>query len=84
MLAIFYLVLYGDFLTGGFTAVWRWLARHEGLLALAASTPFFAAMLVGRASAKKARRRRAEAARAAELESPAPQGPTEPLPPVRK
>lgn len=63
MLALFYAILYGDFLTGAFAAAWRWLSRHQVVMALAASTPFFAALLVGRASAQKARRKRLAAAR---------------------
>jgi hypothetical protein len=62
-LALFYLILELDSLTVVFTAAWRWLSRHQVIMALAASTPFFAALLVGRASAKKARRRREREAR---------------------
>ena len=65
MLALFYAVLYGDFLTGSFRATWEWLARHPAILALTASTPFFAALLVGRASSARAKRKRAQAAEAA-------------------
>ncbi len=69
MLAIFFGVLYGDFLTGAFATSWRWLSRHKVVMVLAASTPFFAALLVGRASAAKAKRKRlAEARRRAEEE----------------
>lgn len=64
MLALFYGVLYGDFLTGAFAASWRWLSRHQVIMALAASAPFFAALLVGRASAQRAKRRRAAEAAA--------------------
>lgn len=63
MLALFYGVLYGDFLTGAFTSAWQWLSRHQVIMALAASTPFFAALLVGRASAQKAKRKRLAQAR---------------------
>jgi hypothetical protein len=63
MLLLFYGVLYGDFLTGAFSATWRWLSRHQVVMALAASTPFFAALLVGRASSQKAKRKRLAAAR---------------------
>lgn len=63
MLLLFYGVLYGDFLTGGFGATWRWLSRHQVVMALAASTPFFAALLVGRASSQKAKRKRLAQAR---------------------
>ena len=58
MLALFYLVLVGDFLTGSFLAAWHWLSGHQVIMALAASTPFFAALLVGRASSQKAKRKR--------------------------
>ena len=61
MLALFYAVLYGDFLTGSFRAAWEWLARHPVILALTASAPFFAALLVGRASSARAKRKRAQA-----------------------
>jgi uncharacterized membrane protein len=67
---IFVLVLYGDFTTGFFASAWRWLSNHQVVMVLAASTPFFAALLVGRASAKKAKRRRmAEAKKRAEEEA---------------
>jgi MFS family permease len=72
MLAIFFAVLYGDFLTGAFAASWRWLSNHQVVLVLAASTPFFAALLVGRASSRKAKRKRlAEARRVADEEAAA-------------
>lgn len=65
-LALFFAVLYGDASTGVFAAVWAWFSDHQALMALTAATPFFAALLVGRASAAKAKRRRlAEARRAA-------------------
>jgi len=71
MLVIFYVVLYGDFLTGGFAGAWRWLSRHQVILVLAASAPFFAALLVGRASSAKAKRKRlAEARRRAREDGP--------------
>jgi hypothetical protein len=70
MLALFFGVLYGDFLTDGFAAAWAWFSDHQVIMALAASTPFFAALLVGRASAAKARRKRlAEATRKAAEEA---------------
>ncbi|RMH41896.1 MAG: hypothetical protein D6689_09810 [Deltaproteobacteria bacterium] len=70
MLALFFAVLHADAATGWFRATWRWFSDHEVLMALAASTPFFAALLVGRASAAKARRKRlAEARRKAEAEA---------------
>jgi hypothetical protein len=72
MLLLFFAVLYGDFLTGAFAAAWDWFSDHQVLMVLAASTPFFAALLVGRASAAKAKRKRlAEAKRAAEAEAAA-------------
>jgi hypothetical protein len=55
---LFILVLELDSITVVFQGAWRWLSRHEVITALAASTPFFAALLVGRASAQRARRRR--------------------------
>lgn len=64
MLALFYLILYGDFLTSSFRATWTWLQKHPVLLALAASTPFFASLLVGRASSKRAKQKRLAAAKA--------------------
>jgi hypothetical protein len=70
MLALFFAVLYGDFLTAGFAAAWRWFSSHQVLMVLAASTPFFAALLVGRASAAKAKRKRlAEACRQADADA---------------
>ena len=57
MLGIFFFVLYGDFMTDAFAAVWSWLARHLVITALAAASPFFAAILVGRASARWGTRR---------------------------
>jgi len=63
MLALFFVVLYGDGLTGVFTATWRWFSDHQVLMALAASTPFFAALLVGRASSARAKRKRLAQAR---------------------
>ena len=60
---LFVLVLELDALTVVFASTWRWLSRHEVILVLAASMPFFAALLVGRASAQKARRRRQREAR---------------------
>ena len=70
MLILFGLVLYGDFATDFFQGAWRWLSKHQVVMVLAASTPFFAALLVGRASAKKAKRRRmAEAKKRAEEEA---------------
>jgi hypothetical protein len=72
VLLLFYGVLYGDFLTRAFAASWRWLSRHQVIMVLAASTPFFAALLVGRASAQKAKRKRlAEAKRRADEEAAA-------------
>ncbi len=69
MLGIFYAVLYGDFLTGVFVSAWEWLAARPLLMALCASLPFFAALLVGRASSAKAKRkRRLEAERRAREE----------------
>jgi hypothetical protein len=56
--ALFILVLELDSITVVFQASWRWLSRHEVITAIAASTPFFAALLVGRASAQRARRKR--------------------------
>ena len=64
MLGLFALVLYGDFMSDTFAATWRWFSDHEVVMALAASTPFFAALLVGRASSAKAKRKRLAAARA--------------------
>src|SRR5262245_39406744 len=58
MLAIFYLVMFGEFLNRPFHGTLNWFLRHETLMVLAASTPFFASLLVGWASSKKARRRR--------------------------
>jgi hypothetical protein len=70
MLALFFLILYGDFATGWFAATWDWFSDHQVLMALAASTPFFAALLVGRASSAKAKRKRlAEAKRLAQDEA---------------
>src|SRR5262245_30465866 len=37
MLLLFYGVLYGDFLTNAFATSWRWLSRHQVVMALAAS-----------------------------------------------
>jgi hypothetical protein len=72
MLALFFGVLHADFLTGAFAATWSWFSDHQVMMALAASTPFFAALLVGRASAAKAKRKRlAEARRKAEQEAAA-------------
>jgi len=66
MLLLFFAILYGDFTTGAFRATWNWFSNHQVLMALAASTPFFAALLVGRASSAKAKRKRlAEAKRQA-------------------
>ena len=61
--ALFVLVLELDALTVVFASSWRWLSRHEVILVLAASMPFFAALLVGRASSQKAKRRREREAR---------------------
>lgn len=58
MLGLFFLVLYGDFLTNTFEAVWVWFWNHQVIMALTAAMPFFAAMLVGRASSAKAKRKR--------------------------
>lgn len=70
MLIIFFLVLYGDFTTGVFASTWSWFSDHQVLMVLAASTPFFAAFLVGRASSARAKRRRlAEAKHKAALEA---------------
>jgi len=58
MLLIFFLILYGDFTTGAFASTWDWFSDHQVLMVFAASTPFFAAFLVGRASSAKAKRKR--------------------------
>ena len=57
-LALFYAILYADFTTGAFESTWHWLTNHQVILALAASSPFVAALLVGRASSAKAKRKR--------------------------
>lgn len=62
---LFVLILELDSLTVVFAGAWKWLSNHQVIMALAASTPFFAALLVGRASAQKARRRREREAREA-------------------
>jgi len=58
MLGLFFAILYGDASTGAFAAVWAWFSDHQVAMALVASTPFFAALLVGRASSAKAKRKR--------------------------
>lgn len=58
MLVLFFAVLYGDFMSEAFAATWSWFSDHQVVMALAASTPFFAALLVGRASSAKAKRKR--------------------------
>jgi hypothetical protein len=69
-LLLFFLILYGDATTRVFASTWDWFSDHQVLMALAASTPFFAALLVGRASAAKAKRKRlAEARRLADEEA---------------
>ncbi len=70
MLILFFLILYGDFLTSAFASSWSWFSDHQVLMVLAASTPFFAAFLVGRASSARAKRKRlAEAKHKAALEA---------------
>ena len=62
---LFVAILELDSLTGFFQVAWKWLSNHQVIMVLAASTPFFAALLVGRASAQKAKRRREREAREA-------------------
>jgi hypothetical protein len=62
---LFGLILELDSLTVVFAVAWKWLSNHQVIMALAASTPFFAALLVGRASSQKAKRRREREAREA-------------------
>jgi len=71
MLGLFFAILYGDFLSGAFTAAWSWFSDHQVIMALAASTPFFAALLVGRASSAKAKRKRMAEAKAKAAEEAA-------------
>jgi hypothetical protein len=80
--ALFFGILYADFLSGGFRATLSFFERHEVLMALTASAPFFATILVGmgyakRGIAKKRARIAAEtaAAQRAEAEARAARGP---------
>jgi len=81
-IALFYGILYADFLSSGFRATLRFFERHEVLMALAASMPIFATLLVGmgyarRGIAKKRARETAEreVAQKAEAEARAARGP---------
>lgn len=62
-LALFFGVLYADFSSGFFATSWTWLTNHQVILVLAAASPFVAALLVGRASSAKAKRKRLAEAR---------------------
>lgn len=62
-LLLFFAVLYADFSSGFFATAWEWLSNHQVILVLAAASPFVAALLVGRASSAKAKRKRLAEAR---------------------
>jgi hypothetical protein len=57
--AVWALVWYGDFFTGGANAVWGFLARNSGWTVAAALSPLFAALVLGYGYARRAMARRA-------------------------
>jgi hypothetical protein len=56
---LFLAVPEGTQFDGVMGSIWRFLRKHETVAVLAASLPFFASLLVGQVSAKKARAKRA-------------------------
>ena len=83
-IGLFYAILYADFLSAAFGGTLRFFERHEVLMALAASMPFFATILVGmgyakRGIAKKRARLAAEGAaqQKADAEARSARGPVE-------